>query len=187
MAGEHGGATPALPVAMGAKERRVHRAFRQQSSMECLMECTVAAIDRRCVPYTVYDQRLIRPARPGTPHWGRGWARARSMYHNSHARLHLFLLSFFFVILPPTDFVTHNPDRSNPTRPVDRTIAHVRELAASISAHQRAPPGDNLAPSGGHGRCRWTDGRSRRWTDCPRGHPWWAPCSQRRADCAWLL
>ena len=43
MAGEHGGATPALPVAMGAKERRVHRAFRQQSSMECLMECTVAA------------------------------------------------------------------------------------------------------------------------------------------------
>ena len=44
MAGEHGGATSALPVTMGAKERRVHRTFRQQSSMECLMECTVAAI-----------------------------------------------------------------------------------------------------------------------------------------------
>ena len=44
MAGEHGGATPASPVTMVAKERRVHRTFKQQSSMECLMECTVAAI-----------------------------------------------------------------------------------------------------------------------------------------------
>ena len=38
MAGEHGGTTPASPVTMGAKERRVHRTFRQKSSMEPLRD-----------------------------------------------------------------------------------------------------------------------------------------------------
>ena len=61
MAGEHGGATPPLPVAMGAKERRVHRAFRQQSSMECLMECTVAAICAKAATAVPPHARLRAP------------------------------------------------------------------------------------------------------------------------------
>ena len=58
MAGEHSGAAPASPVTLGAKERRVHCTSRQQSSMEPLMECTVAAIGAKAATAVLPAGRL---------------------------------------------------------------------------------------------------------------------------------